>query len=323
MNKLVIQPDAPWLAPLAGYSDLPFRMLCREHGCTITCTEMVSVKGLVYGGANTERLCDAHPDDSPAILQLFGADPDSYGPAMDKVLENGNFEYFDLNAGCPVRKVTTTGAGSKLLMDTERLYKIVATMVAKAGAGRVGVKTRLGWEKGDDVYIDVARRLEELGVAWITLHPRYGKQMFAGDADWSKLARLKEAVNIPVVASGDLYTAEDGLRCLEETGVDAIMFARGALYDPAIFARFNALRAGTPLPQRTGMQLATTVRRHIELTRQYNGSARSFRHIRSLLPRYAKGLRGIRTLRQQLLECTDWDELLHTAGCIADLEPLE
>lgn len=323
MPELTIRPDMPWLAPLAGYSDLPFRMLCREHGCKITCTEMVSVKGLVFGGANTERLCDAHPEDDPAILQLFGSDPQSYEPAMNTVLENGNFRYFDLNAGCPVRKVTKTGAGSQLLSNIDLMCEIATIMVKMGGKGRVGVKTRLGWEKGDDVYIEVAQRLEEIGVAWLTLHPRYGKQMFAGDADWSKLKPLKEAVNIPVVASGDLYTAEDGLRCLDETGVDAVMFARGALYDPAIFDRFNAIKAGKPLPPRTGEQLAATVRRHIELTREYNGSPRSFRHIRSLIPRYAKGLRDIRTLRQALLACTDWDELLAAVGRIADLEPAD
>lgn len=323
MIELTFEPQTPWLAPLAGYSDLPFRMLCREHGCRVTNTEMVSVKGLVYGGANTERLCDAHPDDAPCVLQLFGSDPDFFAPAMDKALESGNFRHFDLNAGCPVRKVTKTGAGSRLLETPDRLYDIASIMVEKSGPGSVGVKTRLGWEKGDDIYIEVAQRLQKLGVAWITLHPRYGRQMFAGDADWSKLRLLKQNLDIPVVASGDLYTAEDGLRCIEETGVDAVMFARGALYDPAIFARFDAIKTGKPLPPRTGDELAATVRRHIELTREYNGSIRSFKHIRSLIPRYAKGLRDIRTLRQQLLDCRDWDELLGAAGRIAELEPAD
>ncbi len=298
-------------------------MLCRAHGCKVTCTEMVSVKGLVYGGHATERLCDTHIEDTPLVLQLFGSDPDSYGPAMDSIMVRDNYHYFDLNAGCPVRKVTKTGAGSRLLSDVNLLYKIAKVMVERAGPGRVGVKTRLGWEKNDDIFIEVGQRLQEIGVAWLTLHPRYGRQMFMGEADWSKLAQLKKAVDIPVIASGDLYTAEDGLRCLEQTGVDAIMFARGALYDPSIFARFDALLAGTPLPPRTGKQLAATVRQHIEYTRDYNGSHKSFRHIRSLIPRYAKGLKDIRSLRQRLLACTDWKELLKEVGHIAELEPVD
>ena len=191
MNTLPIRPELPWLAPLAGYSDLPFRMLCRELGAAVTCTEMVSAKGLNYFNKGTSSLLATQPSDTPLVLQLFGAEPDTFAQAMDKLLEKG-FCFFDLNAGCPVRKVTKTGSGSRLLEDVDLLCALAKVMVERAGPGSVGVKTRLGWEKGDEIYLDVARRLEDLGVAWITLHPRYGRQMFTGNANWAASGTTQE-----------------------------------------------------------------------------------------------------------------------------------
>jgi tRNA-dihydrouridine synthase B len=320
MNKLDIRPENPWLAPLAGYSDLPFRMLCRGYGAAVTNTEMVSAKGLFYMNRGTTNLLDTHPDDEPLVLQLFGAEPEIFEAAMDKVLEMG-FRFFDLNAGCPVRKVAKSGSGSRLLEDPDRLCALAEVMVRKAGPGRVGVKTRLGWERGLDVFMDVGRRLEDLGVAWLTLHPRYGKQMFMGDADWPRLAELKRAVSIPVVGSGDIYTAEDGVRCMRETGIDAVMFARGAMFDPAVFERFHALLRGEEPPARTGAHLGAIVNKHIHLTRDLDGTERAFRKLRSFIPRYAKGLRDIRILRSELATCETWEALESAAARIADMVP--
>ena len=326
MDRFTITPDAPWLAPLAGYSDLPFRLLAKRHGCAVRCSEMVSVKGLVFKNAGTKRLIATCPDDDPMVLQLFGAEPQFFEPVMEKLVGRG-YRNFDLNAGCPVRKVLKSGSGVKLMQDPDKLVAIAAIMVRKAAehpeGGRVGVKFRLGFEKGEETYLDLARRLEDVGVNWVTLHPRYGRQMFAGSADWTKLARLKETVSVPVVGSGDLFTAEDGVRCIKETGIDAVMFARGALYDPSIFARFTALLRGEPMPARDGEALAAIVREHIRLTREYEGDPRSFRKIRSIIPRYAKGLRGIRALRASLLQCENWEALEEAAAVIAGLEPAD
>lgn len=324
MNTFTINPDIPWLAPLAGYSDLPFRLLSKQYGCGVTCSEMVSVKGLAFKNSGTQRLLATCPEDNPMVLQLFGSEEQFFEPVMEELIEQG-FRNFDLNSGCPVRKVLKSGSGVKLMEDLDRLVGLASTMVRKAAehpkGGRVGIKFRLGFNKGEDVYIDLAKRLEDVGVDWVTLHPRYGRQMFAGKADWSKLKRLKEEISIPVIGSGDLYTAEDGHRCIEETNIDAVMFARGALYDPSIFARFVALRNGETLPARDGAFLAKIVREHIRLTREYEGDGRSFRKIRSIIPRYAKGLKGIRALRGALLQCEDWEELEQAAAVIADLQP--
>lgn len=323
MTTFSIVQTEPWLAPLAGYSDLPFRLLCKKHGCAVGCSEMVSVKGLHYNSSGTVKLLQTCPEDDPMVLQLFGSEPDIYIPVMEQLVEQG-YRNFDLNAGCPVRKVLKSGSGVALMKDMDRLVSIARIMVDKAAqhpeGGRVGIKFRLGFEKGEDVYIDLAKRLEDVGVDWVTMHPRYGKQMFAGEADWSKLKLLKKAVSIPVVGSGDLFTAEDGVRCIEETEIDAIMFARGALYDPAIFDRFRALLTGSPLPPMDGRQLTDIVRDHIRFTRQYEGSARAFRKIRSILPRYAKGLEGIRAFRNRLASCDSWEELETAVSDIANMK---
>lgn len=326
MDAFTINPESPWLAPLAGYSDLPFRLLAKRHGCGVRCSEMVSVKGLAFKNAGTRRLLATCPEDDPMVLQLFGAEPDHFGPVMEKLIGMG-YRNFDLNSGCPVRKVVKSGSGARLMETPDLLVRLASVMVEKAAAhpdgGRVGVKFRLGWNKGEDTYLDLARRLQDVGVDWVTLHPRYGRQMFAGSADWSKLALLKEAVDIPVIASGDLFTAEDGARCVEQTGVDTIMFARGALYDPAIFARYKALRAGAAPPPADGVHLAGIVREHIRLTKEYEGDDRSFRKIRSIIPRYAKGLKGIRALRGSLLQCETWEELEAAAAAISGMEPAD
>ena len=326
MNRFDITPDSPWLAPLAGYSDLPFRMLVRQYGCGVACSEMVSVKGMAFKNAGTRRLIATCPEDAPMVLQLFGSEAEYFPPVMEKLVGMG-YRNFDLNAGCPVRKVLKSGSGVGLMEDLDKLVGLAAIMVAKAAehpeGGRVGVKFRLGFNKGEEVFLDLARRLEDVGVDWVTLHPRYGRQMFAGQANWDKLVELKKAVSIPVIGSGDLFSAEAGAQCVERTGIDAIMFARGALFDPSIFARYAALRRGTPLPVRDGEFLAGIVREHIRLTRLFEGDGRSFRKIRSIIPRYAKGLRGIRSLRASLLQCETWEDLERAADAIRDLEPAD
>ncbi len=322
MNSLPFAPDRPWLAPLAGYSDLPFRMLCRQYGCAGAFTEMISAKGLVYENTGTNRLLATCPKDKPLVVQLFGSEPDTYPPIMNTLIEQG-FTHFDLNSGCPVKKVLKSGSGSALLTHPKKLVRIVREMVNTAGAGNVGVKIRLGFNMNEDIFIDLSKELEQEGVGWITLHPRYAKQMFMGKADWSKLAELRKAVAVPIIGSGDLFTALDAVRCLDETGIQCVMFARGALYNPSIFEDFAILsRGGQPEPL-DGEKLSRMVGEHIRLTRELDGCRRSFRKIRSIIPRYAKGLENIRALRSRLAECSDWDELEKAAREIALLKRVD
>ena len=323
MNGPPIAPEAPWLAPIAGYSDLPFRLLCRRLGAAAAVTEMVSVKGLLFRQPGTQKLLATCPEDSPLVIQLFGAKPEHFAPVMQGLIGQG-FCLFDLNAGCPVRKVVKTGSGSALLAEPERLLAIARVMVraAVAAGGRVGVKLRLGFESGRDDVLDIGRALEQAGVSWLTLHPRFGRQMFTGRADWARLGALVRAVRIPVLASGDLHTAEDAIRCLAETNAAGVMFARGALHDPRVFERFAALVRGRPAPDPDPAGLAGVARAHVRLAKSLDGSEASLRKVRSFVPRYAKGLDGIRALRAKLSACRSWEELEAAAALIAGLAPI-
>lgn len=313
---LPIAPEQPWLAPLAGFSDLSFRLLCREQGCAAACTEMVSAKGLIFNNMATERILTTNAEDHPLVVQVYGPDAQTLGRAMDLLLERGA-RYFDLNAGCSVPKVTKTGSGAALLREPETLTRIVATMIAKAGEGRVGVKLRLGWRPGEDVLPDLAKRLEDLGVAWLTLHPRWAAQGFSGRADWDRLARLREHVTVPIIASGDLFTAEDAVRCLQETGASGVMFARGALRDPAVFMRLQAALNGG---QASVPSLAWIIRRHVQLIHEHGLPSRELLKMRTIVPRYVRHIDGCKELRQRLVMCSSWEELEHI---VRDIERIE
>lgn len=303
----LIAADSPWLAPLAGYSDLPFRLLCREYGCKVACTEMVSAKGLVYGGPGTGNLLDTVPEDSPLVVQLFGNEPEFFEKAMDILLERG-FKYFDLNAGCPVKKVTKTGAGSGLHKDLDRLESIIRVMHDKA-PGNSGVKFRLGWDGEEENYLEVGKRVEQAGAAWVSFHPRYARQGYAGTANWDALAQLKQAVTVPVIASGDLFTAADAQRCIAETGVDGVMFARGALYAPYVFDEYSTLLRGeTPAPQ-TGEMLAAMISRHAKLIQEHFPGKKALVKMRTIVPRYVRNMPGARILRSQVVACDSWEAL--------------
>ena len=310
-----IGPNLPWLAPLAGYSDLPFRLLCRENGAAVACTEMVSAKGLYYarrgGGAGTEALLAATPEDAPLIIQLFGAEPDILEQVTAELAARfpAGRVWFDLNMGCAVPKVVKTGSGAALLRDESRALACAAAMVRAAGAGRVGFKLRLGWQPGEDVYLRLGPALQDLGAAWLTLHPRCARQGFSGLADRKALARLKRAVSIPVLGSGDLYTAEDALACLNETGIDGVMFARGAMASPRVFADLADLYEKRAPGSATAVELKALIRRHMELARAFGGERTAIFKMRTFVPRYVKHLPGARALRQDMASCKHWAEL--------------
>ncbi len=342
---LPMGPSHPWLAPLAGFSDLPFRLLCRELGAAVACTEMVSAKGLVLGqgrksGATNDLLrtvpplasvVEGGPDsavpdadaaglsDRPLVVQLFGAEPEYLGRAVAILKERG-YEWFDLNMGCSVPKVGKSGAGSAMLADPDNAVAAGRAMLAAAGPGRVGFKLRLGRSAGEEVHIPLARRLEDAGAGWLTLHPRYAKQGFAGRADRSAVADLARAVSIPVLASGDLFTAADGLAVLKETGASGVMFARGAMRNPAIFREFSTLLGGGVPAGQSPAELEWMIRRHMDLVRRLypvrrnrQGVEAGLLKMRTFVPRYVKHCAGARALRRAMAACDSWgglDELL-------------
>lgn len=307
-STLPIAPDKPWLAPLAGYSDLPFRLLCREYGAAVCVTEMVSAKGLVYQSPGTNELLMTLPEDQPLVVQLFGAEAPFLARAVELLREAG-FGWFDLNMGCSVPKVLRQGAGAAMLGDTDNILAVARAMLAAAGQGRVGFKLRLGLDDARPVLPDLALRLEDAGAGWLTLHPRTARQGFGGTAQWEELARLAPRLSIPLIASGDLFSAADGVACLRQTGVTGLMYARGAMHNPAIFTEHADILAGKAPAEVDAPRLKAMILHHMELARTHCPGKAALWKMRSVVPRYVRVLPGVRALRQELCRCTDWEGL--------------
>ncbi|GHU91864.1 dihydrouridine synthase [Deltaproteobacteria bacterium] len=318
-NKMSPSPDAslptgrdkPWLAPLAGFSDLPFRLLCREYGAAVCATEMVSAKGLVYGNPGTHDLLATLPEDRPLVVQLFGAEADFLLRAVTLLCESG-YNWFDLNMGCSVPKVLRQGAGAAMLGNPDNALRAAKAMLTAAGKSKVGFKLRLGL--GTDQpplsgLVDFVLRLEDMGAGWITLHPRTAQQGFGGTMNHTVLAKLAQRLSLPLLASGDLFSAEDGIRCLEHSGVAGVMYARGAMHNPAVFADHLALFRGCPPRNPDAGRLRALIVRHITLARRLSPGKAALLKMRTVIPRYVRALPGARTLCDRLCRCSDWREL--------------
>lgn len=312
--------DKPWLAPLAGYSDLPFRMLCREYGAAVCVTEMVSARGLLYENPATGDLLASIPADQPLVVQLFGAEPEIMAEAVTR-LKKAGYSYFDCNFGCPVRKVMRQKAGAALLDEPGAALAIARAMLKAAKKdspqNMVGFKLRTGVVAGRPVLPDLALRLEDAGADWLALHPRWASQGYAGRADWNVLAKLAPRLSIPLLASGDMESAERGHACIAQTGASGVMYARGALRNPSIFNNHLSLAAGRPPEPFTPGLLRKMMSRHIALSREYDSTGRAFYKIRSLLPRYIRVFPGASDARKDLCACQGWEELASLADNIA------
>jgi tRNA-dihydrouridine synthase B len=284
------------LAPLAGITNLPFRLICRRYGAAMAFTEMVSVNGLVREGANTRALLRSCPEDRPLGIQLFGDSPDDLAEAARMV--DGAGELLDINMGCPVRKVVGTGAGSALMKEPQKVAAIVRAVRA-ATVMPLTIKIRSGWHCGDNTYLEIARIAESEGCDAITLHPRSRSQMFSGHSDWSHLRQLKELLSIPVIGSGDLFTAQDCQRMLAETGCDGVMVARGSLGAPWVFRQILELQQHGKFSPVSNRERADAVRQHFELYQQEYGEAVATREMKKHIGWYAKGFSGASEVRRE------------------------
>jgi len=308
------------LAPLAGITNLPFRILCRRAGASLAFTEMVSVNGLVREGVNTLALLQSTPEDRPLGIQLFGDSPECLAQAASMV--DGRADLIDINMGCPVKKVVGTGAGSALLRDPARIAAIVRC-VRKATSLPLTIKIRSGWNHGDDLFSEIGKIAEGEGCDAITLHPRSRSQMFSGEADWSQIAHLKESVSIPVLGSGDLFTPEDCLKMLRETGCDGVMVARGALGAPWIFRQIIELNGTGKMELVTTLTRAETLRQHLELFCTESSEAIAVREIKKHIGWYARGFAGAAELRRSANGAHSMeqiDELIERMGTISSGE---
>ncbi len=287
------------LAPMAGVTDLPFRLLCREQQAGLLCMEMVSAKAILYGNKNTEKLMEIHPKEHPVSLQLFGNDPKIISE-MAKRIEERPFDILDLNMGCPVPKVVNNKEGSALLKDPALIGKIVEA-TARAIKKPVTVKIRKGFD-GEDIDIaQIARIIQESGGAAVTVHGRTREQYYAGKADWEAIHRVKEAVSIPVIGNGDVDSPEKAEEMFAQTGCDAVMIGRAARGNPWIFARTRAyLMEGIrqPLPDKN--EIRRMILRHGRLLADCKGEYTGMREMRKHVAWYTAGMPHSARLRREV-----------------------
>jgi nifR3 family TIM-barrel protein len=286
------------LAPLAGITNLPFRLLAKEAGCALVCSEMISSHGLVYKSEKTEKMLDSAPEEKPLSVQLFGARPDYMAEAA-AIVESSGAEVVDINFGCSVRKILKTGSGAAL-MRTPDLARDLLKAVRRAIRVPLTIKIRTGWDASGEQAIHISRIAEDCGVDAIAVHPRTAGQLFGGRADWSIIAAVKTTVSIPVIGNGDILTAEDAVRMLDETGCDGVMIGRKAINDPNIFSRVVARINGEEAVDEESGRRFDIMSRYLRASVKYIGEEHACRMMRSRLGWFTKGMHKSSQFREAI-----------------------
>ncbi|HWR22034.1 MAG TPA: tRNA dihydrouridine synthase DusB [Feifaniaceae bacterium] len=297
------------LAPMAGVTDLPFRILCRELGCDLTFTEMVSAKGLFYGNENTKELLQTAPAEEPCGFQIFGSEPAIMADVARRLEEEyaGKVGLIDINMGCPAHKIVGNGEGSALMRDMPRAAKIIAA-VSNAVKLPVTVKFRKGWDEANVNAVEFAKAAEGSGASALSVHGRTRAQGYSGKADWGIIGKVKAAVNIPVLGNGDVYSAEDMLDMRQETGCDGVLIARGAMGNPWIFKECKAVLAGKRAAPPTLDERISLAIRHAGMQQEYHGE-HGVIEMRKHIAWYLHGLPHAAQLRVRVNACRTREEL--------------
>ena len=296
------------LAPMAGVTDLPFRLLCKEQGAALCCMEMVSAKGIYYNNKNTESLLTVDERERPVSLQLFGSDPEIMA-AMAARIEHRNFDILDINMGCPVPKVVNNGDGSALMKNPVLAGKIIEGMV-KAIDKPVTVKIRKGFDDEHINAVEMAHVAQESGAAAVAVHGRTREQFYSGKADWSIIADVKSAVSIPVIGNGDILDAKDVIAMSEQTGCDGFMIGRGAQGNPWIFHQIlHYFETGEMIGKPPMEEMVKTMLRHARLQIEFKGDYLGIREMRKHAAWYTAGYKGASKLRGRINDVESYDEL--------------
>ena len=296
-------PGNIFLAPMAGFTDRSFRHICIENGADLGFTEMVSCEALVRDNGRTMDLAKPADNEKAYAVQIFSASAASAAGASKKIAEL-NPLFIDLNCGCPVPKIIKSGAGSALMRTPDKIGEIVKAVKEETGLP-VTVKIRSGWDVSSINYLETAEIVQKAGAAMISLHPRTRSQGYSGKADWNKIKILKENSSLPVTGSGDIFSPEDGIRMLMETGCDGIMIARGAVGHPEIFSQIKMLIKSEPVKYNSPSERLETAMRHFNLSVRYNGEKIACSEMKKHLCAYTKGLEGSAEIRNRIVHCQD------------------